>query len=55
VVELRLFGGCEGCPISMMTLKGGDRTASQEWYPGHYRRFRRFRAPRSARQFDQIR
>ena len=54
VVELRLLGACEDCPISMMTLRGGSNSASRV-VSRALQRFRRFKAPRSPRQFDRIR
>ncbi len=34
VVQLRLLGACESCPISMMTLKGGIERRLRESVPG---------------------
>jgi len=34
VVELRLLGACEGCPISMMTLKEGIERRLKDRIPG---------------------
>ena len=34
VVELRLLGACEGCPISMMTLKEGIERRLKDSVPG---------------------
>ena len=36
VVELRLLGACEDCPISMMTLKEGIERSPQERYSRHH-------------------
>jgi Fe-S cluster biogenesis protein NfuA len=34
VVELRLLGACEDCPISMMTLKEGIERRLKDGVPG---------------------
>ena len=34
VVEVRLLGACEGCPISMMTLKEGIERRLKDRIPG---------------------
>ena len=34
VVEVRLMGACESCPISMMTLKEGIERRVREVVPG---------------------
>ena len=34
VVELRLLGACDGCPISMMTLKEGIEGRLKSGVPG---------------------
>ena len=34
VVELRLLGACEDCPISMMTLRGGIEQRLKSGIPG---------------------
>ena len=34
VVELRLLGACEGCPISMMTLREGIERRLKDRIPG---------------------
>lgn len=33
VVEVRFSGGCQGCPLSQMTLKMGIEAVIREWIP----------------------
>lgn len=33
VVQVRFLGGCQGCPLSQMTLKMGIEAVLQEWIP----------------------
>lgn len=33
VVQVRFLGGCQGCPLSQMTLKMGIEAVLREWIP----------------------